>query len=150
MQIRRFNVSDAFEVSSLIRRSIIYRDNRNYSLNNIYSIANHYCVENICAKLEDKIIYVAIEDEKIIGTATLNKDEIMAVFIDPQSQGKGLGKKFMELLEKDAMNKGLSKVWLVAGLSAVSFYEKIGYKFVSDKFHPEWGRAKYMEKVFLT
>ena len=93
---------------------------------------------------------MAIEDEKIIGTATLNKDEIMSVFIDPQSQGKGLGKKFMELLEKDAMNKGLSKVWLVAGLSAVSFYEKIGYNFVSNKFHPEWGEARVMEKVFLT
>jgi len=120
MLLRKFNEFDAFEVSSLIRRAIIYRDNRGYNLGNIYSIANHYSVENILADLSNKIVYVCVDDDKIVGTATLYKDEIMAVFVLPEYQGKGIGKSFMEILEKDALDKGLFKVWLVSTLSAVS------------------------------
>lgn len=146
MLIREFNVSDAFEVSSLIRRSIMERDNRNYNLKQLYSIANYYSADELSSNLDKKKIYVAVENGVIVGTATLRGDEIMAVFILPEFQGVGLGKKFMKILENDALKKGLSLVWLVAVLSAVSFYENLGYSIVKDKIHPDWGKGAFMEK----
>ncbi len=146
MLIRRFRVSDAFEVSSVIRRAVMERDNRNYTLEQLYSIANHYSSENMCSKLDKKFVLVCIDKGKIVGTATLRGDEVMAVFIEPNYQGRGMGIKLMELLESESVKGGLSRVWLVAVLSAVSFYEKLGYSFVSYKTHPDWGKAIMMEK----
>jgi len=147
MHIRRFELSDAFEVSSLIRRAVVTRDNRNYTLAQIYSFANHCSVETIISELDKKLTFVCVDDGKIVGTATLKGDEISTVFILPEYQGKGLGKKFMKMLENEAVSKGLSKVKLFAVLSAVSFYEMLGYKSVSEEFHCEWGKGIVMEKA---
>lgn len=146
MIVRSFDKSDAQEVSSIIRRAIMERDNRDYTLEQLYSSANYYSAENICSELNKKITYVCLEADKIKGTATLRRDEIMTVFIDPDCQGKGMGIKLMELLENDAVKKGLSRVWLVAWLSAVSFYQKLGYSFVKYKIHSSWGKGIVMEK----
>ncbi len=149
MLVRRFRVSDAFEVSSIIRCAIMERDNRNYTLEQLYSIANYYSADNMCSELDKRINYVCLEDGEIRGTGTLRGDEIMAVFIDPDYQGKGIGIKLMKILENEAVKKGLNRVWLVAVLSAVSFYEKMGYSFIRYKIHLDWGKGVIMEKHLL-
>ena len=146
MLIRKFDILDAPEISSVIRRSILNRDNRGYTLEQLYSIANYYCAENLCSELDKKMTYVCVVNGKIVGTATLRIDEIMAVFITPEYQGNGIGKRFMRLLEDEAVKRGLSRVWLVSGLFTVPFYESLGYKFVRKKIHPSWGKASVMEK----
>ena len=149
MIMRQFEISDAHEVSSVIRRAIMNGDNRGYSLEHLYSISNHYCAENICSEQDLKTTYVFLDGNIIVGTATLRGDEIMAVFILLEYQGKGIGKKFMNLLEEEAVKKGLSKVWSVSRLPAVSFYRKLEYSFICEKIHSYWGKGFVMEKSLI-
>ena len=146
LDIRLFKSEDAREISPMIHRAVCIRDNAGYTQAQIESLASHYTPENFCKDLERKVIYVCTEENKVIGTATLRDDEIMAVFVEPEHQGRGIGTCLMDFLEHEALAKRIERVWLVAGLPAVKFYEKRGYEFVREKQHPSWGKGIVMSK----
>lgn len=52
----------------------------------------------------------------------------------PQWQGKGKGKELLLLAEKNCRLNGAEVVYCHARKVAVPFYEKLGYKIVSDEF----------------
>lgn len=145
MLIRKFKDEDADEVSSLIRRALIKRDNRAYSLEQLYSICNYYSADCLRSKSKIAEIYVSIDNGLINGVCMLKGDELI-IYILPENQRKGLGSKLMLFLENAAISKGLSKAILVAAIPSVEFYKKLGYSFVSEKMHPEWGKGIMMEK----
>ncbi|GAB7387483.1 hypothetical protein BSNK01_13200 [Bacillaceae bacterium] len=49
-------------------------------------------------------------------------------------RGRGLGKEIMLALEKEAIKRGFTKLKLNAQCQARAFYEKLGYRPVSDVF----------------
>jgi predicted GNAT family N-acyltransferase len=63
-------------------------------------------------------------------------------------QGKGVGKKLMQYLEKKAKEKGAKKIMLQARENAVPFYLSIGYV-VMEKSFLMWGLIQHyrMEKA---
>lgn len=145
--IREFHQNDAVEVSSLIRRSILIRDNSSYSNQNIEAIVEHYSPKQVGSGLEFKTVLVYEDDGKIVGTGALEGNEVLTVFIDPEYQNRGIGSKLMDTLEVEASTKGHKEVWLVAGLTAVRFYEKRNYRRVFEKIHPKWGKGITMTKT---
>ena len=147
LDIRLFGSGDADEISQMIHRAVCIRDNTGYTPEQVESLAGHYTPENFCKDLERKVVYVCTEGNQIIGTATLRDDEVMAVFIEPEHQGRGIGTCLMDYLEHEAQDKELKRVWLVAGLSAVGFYGKLGYGIVREKQHPLWGKGIVMDKT---
>lgn len=56
----------------------------------------------------------------------LDRNEIDAVFVDPQCAGQGVGKVLLRALEK--MAKQPMALHLYAALNAVPFYEAAGYR----------------------
>lgn len=56
---------------------------------------------------------------------------ILAIAIDPQVQGNGLGKKLMAEAERVAVARGFSKMHLTVNIhndQAIAFYEKLGWQ----------------------
>lgn len=147
MLVRRFRSEDLSQIPELIKRAIIERDNHNYTPEQIALSSSYYTAEKFCHDLDKKAVYVCVDENKIVGTGTLYNGEIMACFILPEYQGKGIGKEIVRILEKEAKDSGLEKVWLVSVLSAVKFYEKLGYVFVKEKMHRDWGKGIVMEKI---
>lgn len=66
----------------------------------------------------------------------------MAVAAD--QQGKGLGKKVLNYLERQSQAAGRLRVLLHAREGAVKFYESAGYKVVK-KSHLLWGQVQHWE-----
>jgi predicted GNAT family N-acyltransferase len=62
-------------------------------------------------------------------------------------RGRGIGLLMMEILEKKAMDKGISTVELDAQLQALPFYEKVGYKPYGDVFMDAGIQHKKMKKI---
>jgi predicted GNAT family N-acyltransferase len=56
----------------------------------------------------------------------------MAVY--NEKQGKGLGRALMNFAENLARDRGYRSLSMHARVNAVGFYEKMGYKVVSDEF----------------
>ena len=73
---------------------------------------------------------------KQVGFARIVTDfvffgNIMDVIIDPEYQGKGLGKSLIEFMLNDLEIKGLQTITLKTK-DAHSFYEKYGFKKIGD------------------
>ena len=81
---------------------------------------------------ESSFHLIGIKDEIIIGCGRLhfnNKDEaqIRYMAVEELHQGKGIGKKILELLEKNAKKNNAKKIILNARDHALNFYEASNY-----------------------
>lgn len=79
------------------------------------------------------------EEEKILACVTLTKIngrriKMRQVAVDENYQGKGLGSELSKVAEKYAIEKKFKIICCNARKTAVPFYEKLGYKIVSDEF----------------
>ena len=91
--------------------------------------------ENLRNGSED--IFVAVENEKIVGFIALRKQgsegydtEIPAIYILPEYQGYGVGKRLFEKAFETIKGYGFKSVilWVLEDNSAVNFYKKMGGK----------------------
>lgn len=79
--------------------------------------------------ISDKsIFYVAEENSKIIGYIKGNKDRIGNLFVLENSHKKGVGKKLVELLEKEAKKQNSKEIKIRSSIYAIPFYQKMDYK----------------------
>jgi glucosamine-phosphate N-acetyltransferase len=91
------------------------------------------------SKNPDYIIYVAINDGKVIGATTLLIEQkfihdggkvghIEDVVVRKEYQGRGVGKKIVNALLKYAEKKGCYKTILNCTEDLIPFYENLGFK----------------------
>ncbi|MBR3311737.1 MAG: GNAT family N-acetyltransferase [Solobacterium sp.] len=96
---------------------------------------------------KDIFCYVAKENEEVLSTAFLLVSEkpaspsfpngrtgtILSVYTRPAYRGKGLARRVMEALVRDAENMDLCLLELKATEDGYSLYQKLGFK--EDKSH---------------
>lgn len=87
------------------------------------------------------IYYIAVEDEKILGGAGINQldgtpekvCELQRMFLLPESRGKGIGKKLMDMCIEAAKNFGYERIYLETldnMNEARKLYLKSGFEFI--------------------
>lgn len=72
---------------------------------------------------------VAMADAAIAGYAMLDlaRQEVDAVFVDPDCAGRGVGRQLMAALEALARQHGITRLQLSASLNAAAFYRSAGF-----------------------
>ena len=91
------------------------------------------------SKNSDHIIYVAVDDGKVIGATTLLIEQkfihdggkvghIEDVVVRKDYQGRGIGKKIVNALLEYAEKKGCYKTILDCTDDLIPFYENLGFK----------------------
>ena len=128
MNIRGFKSNDAKILSSIIRKCLVTINNKNYSKKVISRMYNKFSPQNIVKLSRTRRIYVAVEKLKLIGTASLEKNRILSVFVEPDLHKQGIGRKLVKHLEITAIKEGYNKIEIPSNITAVKFYEKLGYK----------------------
>jgi len=88
---------------------------------------------------------VAIAHDTIVGTANLDGVAARALFVDPDHQGKGIGTRLMAVIEDLARARSVATLHVQSSITAESFYRKLGYVAVGEKFH-DGERTIMMEK----
>ena len=71
---------------------------------------------------------------RVLGTGTLVGEEIKRVFVEPDLQTHGLGRRIMRHLEERAALAGIEMIRLDASLPAKRFYDGLGYTVVEKAF----------------
>jgi|GEM_PF-4008582 len=151
--IEEFKDEHAPYVSKIIRRNLFEVLCDRYPIDTMDRMAEHYNEQSILEIAKERKIFVATENGAVIGTGSLQKSKdgndglywIFSVYIKPEYQGKGVGKKLMGVLEDYAKNCGARKIKLVCTYGAIGFYKAIGYKKI-DGASVE-GLGDMMEKV---
>lgn len=84
--------------------------------------------EVLYIKMNKEIFYVAVDGEKIIGIIRGTPERLSSLFIDPEYQKHGIGKKLTDRFIRAAGDAGATSISVRSSLLAVSFYEKCGFK----------------------
>jgi len=128
MKIRRFEIKEAKAASNLIQQTLKQSNSRDYNKDIINNLCELYSPSGMEELSRERQLYVAISGKRIVGIGGIFKDTISCLFVDPNSQEKGIGTGIMEVLEEKAREAGFKMTRLFSSLTALTFYEKMGYQ----------------------
>ncbi len=153
MQIRLFQTSDTIQVTDIIQRNLREINTRDYTLDELENTINYFTPEQIEKNAKFRIIFVATEKEKILWTAWYaqsNNPEmewafLLTVFVRPEYHRQWIGGKLVETIENATRKDGFKTMYVPSWLTAIAFYQKLGYDFVNSppKEDAEWNTLMY-------
>ena len=130
--IRAFDTADATSVSSLISTTLRISNVTDYPEEFLSKVEASLTPPSLHELAKERVIFVAVEGNAIVGTASLGRDQVHAVFVHPARQGRGIGRRLMEAVESEAQARGERGLILYASVSAVPFYEANGWRTVRE------------------
>ena len=133
---RPFQMSDSAEVAALVRKTLVISNVPDYTLESMEEFASIHTPQYIESRSEWMHFHVASDGEKIVGCGAIgpHKDsteesEFYTVFVLPEYQGKGIGRRIMEALESDEYFLRAKRVVIASSITARDFYFKFGYRY---------------------
>ena len=127
--MRQFRPADLQAVRDLVLGTIDVSFAGVYAPSAIRHFKRHHEVEEILADAAGGYTVVLQRDGEVVATGTLTgAGKITRVYVRADLQGRGLGKRIMAHLERQAAARGHQSVFLSASLVAKRFYESLGYR----------------------
>ena len=113
----------------------------------------HYNIGNVIVAEENGTIlgYCRYDDNAIYENTDIDS-EIIAIYVDCDKLGNGIGRALIEYVKKDLKNKNKTKmvIWcLEKNQNARKFYEKMGGNLLSDEKYFEKEGRKYKEVGYV-
>ena len=134
--LRRFQKGDEFAVSDVICTTLAISNRKDYSPEFIKENIKSHSPEIIAARAGEAHFYVAMDGETIIGCGGITgywgsteESYLTSIFVLPAYQGKGVGRQIVEALEADEYFLRAWRIEVGSSLTAVPFYQKMGYTF---------------------
>ena len=134
--IRRFEQKDAAEVSALILKTLRTTNSQDYSAEYIENTAKTLTPEHIAEKAGWTHFYVVCDGKSIVGCGAIgpywgktDESSFFTIFVLPEYQGKGIGRKIIETLEEDEYFLRAKRVEIPSSITACEFYKKMGYTY---------------------
>ncbi len=154
MNIRTFKKSDATEVSDLVRTTLRISNSKDYTQEYIKDAIASHSPEEIATYNDDTHMYVVCDGDKIVGCGgitgywgSLTESFLKTIFVLPEYQDKGIGRMIIDTLEADDYYKRAWRTEVAASLTAVGFYEHLGYTFKGTNHTPDEFGTIRMEKI---
>lgn len=151
--IRRFEKADAGAVSAAVCETVRVSNAKDYPPEYIEALVRQHGPDVIAERAEQGHMYVACDGDRIIGTGTVagywgseTESILLTVFVLPEYQGKGIGRRIIETLEQDEYGKRANRIEIPASLTGVHFYRHLGYDYKDGITEPEDGVMYRLEK----
>ena len=134
--VRKFVNSDADEVSALIIRTLRTTNIKDYSEEFIENDVKNFTPEGVLQRASWTHFYVICDGDTIVGCGAIgpywgkeDESSLFNIFVLPEYQGKGVGRKIIETLEQDEFFLRAKRVEIPASITACDFYRKLGYTY---------------------
>ena len=132
--IRKFQTEDADEVSALIIKTLRTSNIKDYSAEYIENDVKRFTPEDVIQRAGWTHFYVACDNDIIVGCGAIgpywgkeDESSLFNIFVLPEYQGKGIGRKIIEALEQDEFFLRAKRIEIPASITACEFYKKLGY-----------------------
>ena len=136
MEIRLFKIEDAIETAQVIAETLRVSNSQDYSNEYIEANIASHSAEVLIARAKEGHMYVVCDKERIVGCGaiagywgSLTESILLTIFVLPDYQGKGIGRRIIEALEQDEYFLRAKRVEIPASITAVEFYKKMGYDY---------------------
>lgn len=134
--IRLINEHDYLKVAQMIEDSISNSSFANfYPKSTIDEIKNSLDEKGVAKRASWTHFYVIEENNEIVACGAIGpyygseeESSLFSIFVASKYQGKGYGRKIIEVLEKDEYFIRAKRVEIPASMSAIPFYRKMGYE----------------------
>lgn len=153
MNIRRFREEDADEVSELIATTLRTTNIKDYSPDYIENEVKELQPENILERASWTHFYVVCDGDKIIGCGAIgpywgreDESSLFTVFVLPEYQGKGIGRRIIQTLEQDEFFLRAKRIEIPASITGTPFYIKMGYNYKNGICEPDSQGLLRLEK----
>ncbi|MGK5557985.1 GNAT family N-acetyltransferase [Actinomadura kijaniata] len=131
VQIRPLHPADAPAVAAIARRCLLEVNARDYPPEIVDALCAHNTAERFLEAADRRRIFVASlagsEGVRVVGTVSLEGNEVSSLFVDPEVHGRGVGRLLMEHAEREVAAGGHVRVELNASVTARRFYAGLGY-----------------------
>lgn len=130
MQITKLQKNQINDLIKLHKSCITETNSKFYPKHVIKEWLRQISSENVIDQLNDSIWIVAEKDKKMIGFAQYSIDDgyLYQINVHPDFQGRLIGKKLYEYIEKAFIREDAKEIRLNSTLNAVVFYKNLGFK----------------------
>ncbi|GGC94177.1 GNAT family N-acetyltransferase [Chelatococcus reniformis] len=135
--VRYARHEDAAGISRVIIDALRTTNAKDYSEAIIRRVEQSFSPAAVLDLMERRIVFVAVMGEAIIGTASLDGSVVRTMFIEPEYQGRGVGRNLMARVEHLAIENGVAVLAVPSSVTAEPFYAKLGFRAVRDSYHGE-------------
>lgn len=130
MQLRRARKDDLLAVAEVHRAAIAVVCAQDYPPPVIEAWLAKRDPERHLRHIEADTVWLAEEEDAVLGFGgvDLRTARIESLFVHPRANGRGIARRIVERLEDAVRDARLAELTLDSSLSAVSFYERIGFR----------------------
>ncbi len=153
LSVRRIEESDAEAVSALIRKTISISNKKDYPEDIMDQLIEIETPEHVLQRAGWTHFYVVLEGDDIIGCGAIgpywgkeDESSLFTIFVDPDQQGKGIGRLIVNTLENDEFFLRAKRIEIPASITGVPFYLKMGYHYKDGISEPDEEHLIRMEK----
>ena len=153
MIIRRFTEDDAEKVSAMIIQTLKTTNSKDYSEESIKALEKQMQPSHILERASWTHFYVVEDNDTIIGCGAIGpywgsetESSLFTIFVLPEYQGMGIGRKIIETLEQDEYFLRAKRIEIPASITAVNFYRKLGYDYKNGVDRPDEEQMYRLEK----
>lgn len=134
--VRRFQEQDADEVAAMIADTLRTVNIKDYSKEYIENDVKMLAATNLIERATWTNFYVVCDKEIIVGCGAIgpywgktDESSLFNIFVATGYQGKGIGRKIIETLEKDEYFLRANRIEIPSSITACEFYKKMGYTY---------------------
>ncbi|MBQ5312261.1 MAG: GNAT family N-acetyltransferase [Oscillospiraceae bacterium] len=153
MEIRRFKKEDSAELAEVIAVTLRTTNIKDYTAEYIENDISFLTADKLVERDAWTNIYVVIDEGKIIGCGAIgpywgkeDESSLYTVFVLPEYQGKGIGRKIIDTLEQDEYFLRAKRIEVPASITALEFYRKMGYDYKNGVKELDEDKLCHLEK----
>ncbi|MBY9081414.1 GNAT family N-acetyltransferase [Paenibacillus sp. HN-1] len=146
IQIRHYAEEDGEVLSALIRENLLKVNSLDYPDNIIQNMYSLFTSEYISGLAKSREMLVAVDQDRVIGTASLQENTVYTVFVDGRYHKQGVGRMLVGKLERMALRKGIDSLQVPSSVTAQNFYANMGYIEQHISESERFGRSIVMAK----
>ncbi|MBY0613384.1 MAG: GNAT family N-acetyltransferase [Beijerinckiaceae bacterium] len=135
--IRAAEREDAKGISIVIVAGLRETNAQDYPEAVIARVEQNFSPAAVLDLLARRLVFVAVENDVIVGTASLDGTVVRTVFVAPSRQGQGIGRALMAHVERAAVEQCIDVLAVPSSVTAEAFYMKLGFISVRDSYHGE-------------
>ncbi|MBC3454122.1 GNAT family N-acetyltransferase [Pseudomonas mosselii] len=147
--VRRAQREDVEAISRIVIAALRASNSQDYPVEVIAQVEQSFSPAAVSVLLDSRVVFVAVKQNNLLGTASLDGEVVRTVFVAPTHHGTGIGRLLMEAIHAAAIRAGVTALRVPSSITAQGFYARLGYRKLRDEFHGV-ERTIVMEKSTLT
>ena len=144
--IRPALADDAADISAVILRALRETNAKDYTEEIIARVELSFDPNAVRELIRKRSAFVAIINGRVVGTASLDGSVVRTVFVAPDVQARGIGKRLMAEIEHLARERHIELLTVPSSVTAETFYARLGFAAVRDSYHGD-ERTIIMERL---